>query len=104
MKLTQPNQQQELHAVTPIEMGVSYGFRKKERVYEETNQLSFYCCVVLDILEGTLDDNHGTKQHHLLHQVLVKQKDCPKEGETWKNVSTLKKRFPTFIFQEKIIL
>lgn len=69
VNLTQLNQQQELNAVALIEMEESCGFQKKERVCGETNQLSYYCCILLSILEGTLDDNHGTTQHHPLHSV-----------------------------------
>lgn len=37
--------------------------------YAETNQLSFCCYILLDILEETLGGNHGTKQHLPPHNV-----------------------------------
>lgn len=42
---------------------MSYVFLRKERVCEETNQLSCCCYTVLDIAEETLSGNHGTEQH-----------------------------------------
>ena len=47
-------------------------------------------------------DSHDLRTHHqVCHQVLVKWKDRSEEGSTWENVSTLKKRFPTFVFADK---
>ena len=47
-------------------------------------------------------DSHDLRTcHHVCHQVLVKWKDRSEEGSTWENVSTLKKRFPTFVFVDK---
>jgi hypothetical protein len=48
---------------------VSYVFQRREREYAETNQLSFRCYILLDILEETLGGNHGTKQHLPPHNV-----------------------------------
>ncbi|MCO5572532.1 hypothetical protein L7F22_026287 [Adiantum nelumboides] len=48
-----------------------------------------------------LDSHDLCTRHHVRHQVLVKWKDRPEEGATSKNVSTLRKRFPSFIFENK---
>ena len=34
-------------------------------------------------------------------QALGKWKDRPEEGSTWENVSMLRKRFPTFVFEDE---
>ncbi|MCO5586085.1 hypothetical protein L7F22_040024 [Adiantum nelumboides] len=52
-------------------------------------------------LERILDSHDLRTRHHVWHQVLVKWKDRPEEGATWENVSTLKKRFPSFVFEDK---
>lgn len=44
-------------------MAVSYEFPRKETVCGETNRLSYCCYILSNILEETLDDNHGTTQH-----------------------------------------
>ena len=54
--------------------------------------------------ERIMDAHELRTQHHVRCQVLVKWKDCPKEGAMWENVSTLKKRLPTFVFEEKNFL
>ena len=51
--------------------------------------------------ERILDSHELRTRHHIRHQVLVKWKDRPDEGSTWENISTLKKRFPTFVFTNK---
>jgi len=66
-ELTQLNRQQEQNVIGLIEMAVSCGFQKKERVYGETNQLSYYCCIPSGILGETSNGNHGTRQHHPPH-------------------------------------
>ncbi len=48
-----------------------------------------------------LDFHELRTRHHVRRQVLVKWKDRPNEGSTWENISTLKKRFPTFVFEDK---
>ena len=49
-----------------------------------------------------LDKHELRTRHHVRRQVLVKWNDRPEEGATWENVSTLKKRFPTFVFEDEI--
>ena len=51
--------------------------------------------------ERILDSHELRTRHHVRHQVLVKWKDRPDEGSTWENISTLKKRFPTFVFADE---
>ena len=51
--------------------------------------------------ERIIDSHDLRTRHHVRHQVLVKWKDRSEEGSTWENVSTLKKRFPTFVFADK---
>ncbi|MCO5556365.1 hypothetical protein L7F22_009913 [Adiantum nelumboides] len=51
--------------------------------------------------EQILDSHDLHTHHHVRHQVLVKWKDRPEEGATWENVSTLKKRFPSFVFKDE---
>ncbi|MCO5551807.1 hypothetical protein L7F22_005309 [Adiantum nelumboides] len=51
--------------------------------------------------ERILDSHDLRTCHHVRHQVLVKWKDPPEEEATWENVSTLMKRFPSFVFEDK---
>ena len=51
--------------------------------------------------ERVLDFHELRTRHHVCRQVLVNWKDHPDEGSTWENISTLKKRFPTFVFAEE---
>ena len=51
--------------------------------------------------EKILDRHELRTCHHICKQVLVKWKDRPKEGSTWENASTLRKRFPHFVFADK---
>ncbi|MCO5609130.1 hypothetical protein L7F22_063352 [Adiantum nelumboides] len=51
--------------------------------------------------EQILDSHDLRTRQHVRHQVLVKWKDRPEEGATWENVSTLRKRFPSFVFEDK---
>lgn len=69
--LTPPGQLQVQISTALIWTVESYVFLRKERVYGETNQLSFCHCIVLNILEGTLGGNHGTKQHLLSHNAYL---------------------------------
>ncbi|MCO5595201.1 hypothetical protein L7F22_049240 [Adiantum nelumboides] len=52
-------------------------------------------------LERILDAHDLRTRHHVWHQVLVKWKDRPEEGATWENVSTLMKRFSSFVFEDE---
>ena len=54
--------------------------------------------------EQIMDSHDLRTRHHVRHQLLVKWKDRPEEGATWENESTLKKCFPTFVFEDKNIL
>ena len=51
--------------------------------------------------EKVLDYHDLSTRNHVCCQVLVKWKDRPNEGSTWENISTLKKRFPTFVFEDE---
>ena len=51
--------------------------------------------------EKILDHHELRTRHHVRKQVLVKWKDRPDEGSTWENVSTLRKRFPQFVFEDQ---
>ena len=51
--------------------------------------------------EKILDHHELRTRHHVRKQVLVKWKDRPDEGSTWENVSTLRKRFPQFVFEDE---
>ena len=51
--------------------------------------------------EKVLDFHELRTRNHVRRQVLVKWKDRPDEGSTWENISTLKKRFPTFVFADE---
>ena len=51
--------------------------------------------------EKILDYHDLRTRNHVRRQVLVKWKDRPNEGSTWENISTLKKRFPTFVFEDE---
>ena len=51
--------------------------------------------------EKILDHHELRTRHHIRKQVLVKWKDRPDEGSTWENVSTLRKRFPAFVFEDE---
>ena len=51
--------------------------------------------------ESIMDAHELRTRHHVRQQVLVKWKDRPVEGATWENVSTLKKRYPNFVFEDK---
>ena len=47
-------------------------------------------------------DHHELRTcNHICKQVLVKWKDRPDKGPTWKNASTLRKRFPQLVFEDK---
>ena len=47
-------------------------------------------------------DTHDLRTRHLIRrQVLVKWKDRPYEGSTWENITTLRKRFPSFVFEDE---
>ena len=48
--------------------------------------------------ERILDHHELCTRNHICKQVLVKWKDRPDEGSTWENTSTLRKRFPRFVF------
>jgi hypothetical protein len=61
--LTRQGQRQVQISTALILMAESYVFLKKEKVYGETIQLSFCHCILSNILEETLGDNHGTRQH-----------------------------------------
>ena len=50
-----------------------------------------------------MDSHEIRTRHYICHQVLLKWKDF-REGATWENVSTIKKRFPTFVFEDKKFL
>ena len=51
--------------------------------------------------EKILDYHDLRTRHHVRRQVLVKWKDRPDEGSTWENISTLRKRFPNFVFADE---
>ena len=51
--------------------------------------------------EKILDPHELRTRHHVCRQVLVKWKVRPDEGSTWENISTLKKWFPTFVFEDE---
>ncbi|MCO5558714.1 hypothetical protein L7F22_012300 [Adiantum nelumboides] len=51
--------------------------------------------------ERILDSHDLRTRRHVRHQVLVKWKDRPEEGATWEIVSTLRKRFPSFVFKDE---
>ncbi|MCO5573115.1 hypothetical protein L7F22_026880 [Adiantum nelumboides] len=51
--------------------------------------------------ERIFDSYDSRTRHHVRHQVLVKWKNRPEEGATWENVSTLRKRFPLFVFEDE---
>ena len=51
--------------------------------------------------ERILDYHEQRTRHHVRKQALVKWKDRPEEGSTWENISVLKKRFPTFVFEDE---
>ena len=51
--------------------------------------------------EKVLDLHELRTRNHVRRQVLVKWKDRPDEGSTWENISTLKKQFPTFVFEDE---
>ena len=51
--------------------------------------------------ERILDYHEQQTRHHVRRQALVKWKDRPEEGSTWENISVLKKRFPTFVFEDE---
>ena len=53
--------------------------------------------------ECILDMHEQRTRHNVRQQVLVKWKDRPEEGSTWENVSVLKKRFPSFVFEDENI-
>ena len=42
-----------------------------------------------------------TRNHIRNKQVLVKWKDRPDKGSTWENASTLRQRFPQFVFEDQ---
>ena len=48
-----------------------------------------------------MDCHELCTRHHIQKQVLAKWKDRPKEASTWENTSTLWKRFPNFVFEDK---
>ena len=48
-----------------------------------------------------LDHHELRTRHHVRKQVLVKWKDRPDKGSTWEYASTLRKRFPQFVFEDK---
>ena len=51
--------------------------------------------------ERILDYHEQRTRHHVRRQALVKWKDRPEEGSTWENVTVLRKRFPTFVFEDE---
>ena len=51
--------------------------------------------------ERILDNHELCTCNHICKQVLVKWKDRPDKGSTWENASTLRKRFPQFVFKDK---
>ena len=51
--------------------------------------------------ERILDYHEQRTRHHVRKQALVKWKDRHEEGSTWENISVLKKRFPTFFFEDE---
>ena len=53
LQFTQPNQLQEQHAEALSEKAMSCESQKMEMEYEETNQLSFWSCNFLSIVEET---------------------------------------------------
>ncbi|MCO5607155.1 hypothetical protein L7F22_061348 [Adiantum nelumboides] len=82
--------------------------RLRQRLLREDNIIDQE--VLVDFIEPPnlpheperISDSHDLRtRHHVRHQVLVKWKDRPEEGATWENVSTLRKRFPSFVFEDE---
>ncbi|MCO5600100.1 hypothetical protein L7F22_054208 [Adiantum nelumboides] len=82
--------------------------RLRQRLLQEDNII--YQEILLDFIEHPnlphepkriLNSHDLCTRNHVRHQVLVKWKGCSKEGATWENVSTLMKRFPSFVFEDK---
>ena len=48
-----------------------------------------------------LDHHELRTRNYICKQILVKWKDRPDKGSTWENASTLRKRFPQFVFKDK---
>ena len=51
--------------------------------------------------ERVLDYHMLRTRHHVQKQALIKWKDRPEEGSTWENISVMRKRFPTFVFEDE---
>ena len=52
--------------------------------------------------ERVLDYHMLRTRHQVWRQALIKWKDRPEEGSTWEIISVLRKRFPTFVFEDEI--
>ena len=48
-----------------------------------------------------LDYHNLQTPQHVRRQALVKWKDHSEDDSTWENISVLRKRFPTFVFEEE---
>ena len=48
-----------------------------------------------------LDYHMLRTRHQVQKQALIKWKDRPEEGSTWENISVLRTRFATFVFEDK---
>ena len=80
----------------------------RKRLYDQDQVIDFSILVDYEEphvlpheLEKVLDTHDLRTRHHIQRQVLVKWKDRPYEGSTWENITTLCKRFPSFVFEDK---
>ena len=72
-------------------------------LYNEDNVVDFG--ILVEYIEPPVHPHEPKKvlvfHESCLRQVLVKWKDRHDEGSTWENISTLKKRFPNFVFEDE---
>ena len=97
----------ELPATSKVHL-VFHVSRSRKRLYDEDNVIDpgvlveyTETLVQPHECERILDYHDLRTRNHVCRQVLIKWKDRPDEGSTWENISTLKRWFPNFVFEDK---
>ena len=51
--------------------------------------------------EKALDYHNLQTRQHVQRQAFIKWKDRLEDDSTWENISVLRKRYPTFVFEDE---